>query len=107
MEKGKKMEMSFQKMQQRETRNSSTVSNMMFLLLSFPLGLIYFIVTVVLLSLGVSTVIIFVGLPILLVALLMIRGMAFVELRLASRLLHLPLPSRPPQNPEGQQRFIS
>jgi uncharacterized membrane protein len=74
------MEMSWQTPQKQETneiheiqKNSlmgkrSTMSSLIFLLLSLPMGIIFFTVTVTFLSLGVSTVIIWIGLPILLAA---------------------------------------
>ncbi len=63
------------------TKKSTTAGNIAFLLLSFPLGLIYFLVTVIGLAVGVSTIILWIGLLILFATLVLIRGMAAVERR--------------------------
>src|SRR5689334_14873318 len=114
-QKGITMEMSWQTPQRQEANEvqksslmgkRSTMSSLIFLLLSLPMGIIFFTVTVTFLSLGVSTVIIWIGLPILLAALLMIRGMAFVELRMAAGLLHLPIMTRSQKYREGPRSFL-
>jgi hypothetical protein len=91
------------------THKSTTAGNIAFLLLSFPLGLIYFILVVVGLSVGVSTVIIWIGLPILFATLVLIRGMAVIERRMATNLLHVSFPFQrnSPEVPEQSllQRF--
>ncbi len=74
------------------TQKSTTVGNITFLLLSFPLGLTYFLLVVIGLALGVSTLIIWIGLPILFATLILIRGMAAIERRMATNLLHVSFP---------------
>jgi hypothetical protein len=82
-------------MQLNTTKRSSTASNLAFLLLSFPLGLIYFLVTIIGIVVGVSTLIIWIGLPILFATLVLIRGMAAVERRMATNLLNVSFPYQP------------
>jgi hypothetical protein len=67
----------------------SVIGSLVFLILSFPLGLLYFIVTVTGLSVGLGTLVIWVGLPILFITLLCVRGMAEIERRMVSSLLHI------------------
>ncbi len=67
------------------------MGSFVFLIVSFPLGLLYFIVTVTGLSVGLGTIVIWVGLPILLITLLCVRGLAEIERRMVSSLLHLPM----------------
>lgn len=74
------------------TQKSTTVGNIAFLLLSFPLGLTYFLLVVIGLVLGVSTLIIWIGLPILFATLILIGGMAAIERRMATNLLHVSFP---------------
>ncbi|HEX6555629.1 MAG TPA: sensor domain-containing protein [Ktedonobacteraceae bacterium] len=74
------------------TQKSTTVGNITFLLLSFPLGLTYFLLVVIGLVLGVSTLIIWIGLPILFATLILIQGMAAIERRMATNLLHVSFP---------------
>ncbi len=74
------------------TQKRTTAGNITFLLLSFPFGLLYFLLVVIGLSVGVSTVVIWIGLPILFITVLLIRGMAEVERRMVSTLLHVSFP---------------
>jgi Putative sensor len=85
---------------------SSTRGNIIFLLLSFPLGLIYFLIVVLGLAVGLGTLIIWVGLPILFATLFIIRCMAEVERRMVNSLLHLPVPYRLPTPPEPRLGFL-
>ena len=64
-----------------------TWRNLLYLLLSFPLGLIYFITVVVLLSLGVGMIVILAGIPILILAFALIRGFVAGERMLLRNLL--------------------
>src|SRR5437588_8637940 len=80
---------------------SSTPGNIVFLLLSFPLGLIYFLIAVIGLSVGLGTLVIWIGLPILFTTLFIIRSMAEVERRMVSSLLHIPVPYRLSAPPEA------
>jgi hypothetical protein len=88
------------------TKKSTTAGNIAFLLLSFPLGLIYFLVTVIGLTLGVSTIIIWIGLPVLFATFALIRGMAAVERIMATNLLHLSFPDRPNSQAMPQKGFL-
>lgn len=88
-------------------KSKLTASAILYLFLSFPLGLIYFILTIVLLSVGVSTVIIWVGLPLLLLMLLMLRGIAKLERDMAAVMLHIEMPHiAPRQEIEGKGRLL-
>jgi hypothetical protein len=75
-------------------------------LLSFPLGLIYFLIAVIGLSVGLGTLVIWIGLPILFATLFIIRGMAEVERRMVSSLLRIPVPYRLPAPPEPRLGFL-
>ncbi|GER87484.1 hypothetical protein KDW_16460 [Dictyobacter vulcani] len=59
---------------QHKQSTRQTLGNMLYLLLAFPLGLIYFVLMVVGLSVGASTLIIWIGLPILLLTMIGLRG---------------------------------
>lgn len=84
-----------------------TLGNMLYLLLSFPLGIIYFILLVIGLSVGLGTIIVWIGLPVLLLTLLAIRGIAIMERDIAASLLQIPMPYIPPQQPgEGKGRLL-
>ncbi|MBV9232284.1 MAG: sensor domain-containing protein, partial [Chloroflexi bacterium] len=85
---------------------SSTRDNIVFLLLSFPLGLISFLIAVIGLSVGLGTVVIWIGLPILFATLFIIRGMAEVERRMVSSLLRIPMPYRMPESSEHRLGFL-
>lgn len=80
-----------------------------YLLLGFPLALIAFVGAITLFSVGVSTVIIWIGLPILVGAALYARGFATVERRLQSRLLGrtAPAPAYLVSNAPGPRRFLA
>jgi len=67
---------------------------LLYLLLSLPLGIIYFTVVVTGLAVSAGTLIIWIGVPILLIVLLLARGMAEIERQLIGRLLRRPLPTR-------------
>lgn len=62
-----------------------------FLLISFPVGLLSFIVTVTGLAVSMGTIVIWVGLPLLWLTLLFVRGLAELERQSVSRLLGLPI----------------
>lgn len=64
-----------------------TYRNLLYLVLAFPLGLLYFVFLSVGLSLGVGLAIAVVGIPILLVVLAVSTGLATVERELATLLL--------------------
>jgi len=64
-----------------------TYSRLAYLLLGLPLGIFYFVFLVVSVSLGVGLVVIWVGVLILVGAVMMWRGMGFFERRLANAML--------------------
>lgn len=84
----------------------STQGNIVFLLLSFPLGLIYFLIAVIGLSVGLGLLVIWIGLPILFATLFLIRGMAEMERRMVSSLLRIPVPYHLPASPEPHLGFL-
>jgi hypothetical protein len=69
-----------------------TYLNLLYLLLAFPLGLMYFIFLVVGLSLGLSLVIIWVGIPVLLLVFVGWWALAILERWLANTLLSEDIP---------------
>lgn len=77
--------------------------NVVYLFLSFPLGIFYFVFLVTMLSVGLSTIIIWVGLPILFLTYLAIRGMAALEREMARHILHVEIPVE--RNPHTQMKF--
>jgi hypothetical protein len=88
------------------TKKSTTAGNVAFLLLSFPLGLIFFLVTVIGFALGVSTLILWIGLPMLFATLVLVRGMAIIERRMAANLLHVSFPYQLHKHDMPQQGFL-
>lgn len=76
--------------------------NIVYLSLSFPLGLIYFVFLIAGLSLGIGLAVIWVGIPILLLVLAGWWGMLIFEREMTVRLLHVDIAplardSNPPQ----------
>jgi hypothetical protein len=100
-ERKKKMEMLL-----NTTKKSTTAGNIAFLLLSFPLGLIFFLVTVIGFTLGVSTLILWIGLPILFATLVLVRGMAMIERRMVANLLHVSFPDQRHYHDMPQRGFL-
>lgn len=82
----------------------SVIGSFVFLIISLPLGLLSFIVTVTGLSVGLGTMVIWLGLPILWLTLLCVRGMAEVERWSVRRLLGIPIGAR--QQPVLEQGFL-
>ncbi|KAB8142652.1 hypothetical protein F8S13_13945 [Chloroflexia bacterium SDU3-3] len=76
--------------------------NMLYLLISFPLGLAYFIVLVVGLSLGLALSLIGVGIPLLLGMLALTWGLMAFDRQITAALLGVDLP-RPPALPRPQR----
>jgi hypothetical protein len=64
-----------------------TYRHLLYLGLTFPLGTAYFVVLSVGFSLSASLIVLVIGLPLLVVTLLFVRGLAAVERLLANRLL--------------------
>jgi hypothetical protein len=75
-----------------------TYRNLLYLVLAFPLGLIYFTFLAVGLSLGVGLAITVVGIPIVLVVLAISLGVASVERKLTALLLGIDI-EPPPDSP--------
>jgi len=88
------------------TQKSTTAGNIVFLFLSFPLGLLYFLLVVIGLAVGASTLILWIGLPILFATLVLIRGMAGLERRMAATLLHVSFPAQRYHHDAPQQGFL-
>lgn len=84
----------------------SLMGSFVFLMASFPLGLLYFIVTVTGLSVGLGTIVIWIGLPILFITLLCVRGMADIERRMVSSLLRIPMSSQWRPQQEAGRGFL-
>ena len=74
--------------------NGQTYKNWLYLLLSFPLGIIYFVAMIVGLATGIGTLIVWVGIFVLLGTFLLARGFGSVERGLASSMLRTPLAPR-------------
>ncbi|GHO92956.1 hypothetical protein KSF_030040 [Reticulibacter mediterranei] len=70
-----------------------TASNIAYLLLSFPLGVLYFVLLITGLATGIGTVIVWVGIPILVATFGLIWGFAALERSLAAHLLHIDMPA--------------
>ena len=72
-------------------RERQTYLNLLYLLAAFPLGLFYFVLLVIGISLGISTLIIWIGIPILLVTIILWEWCARFERYLVGHLLGLPI----------------
>jgi len=83
---------------------SNIASIILYTVLSFILSLFYFIVVVVSLSLGVGTLVIWIGLPVLLLTFSVISGIAAIERSIVSSLLGIDIPSPRPA-PEVQKSW--
>lgn len=82
-------------------KQSRPYMNMLYLLLSFPLGTFYFVFLVTGLSLGIGLTITLFGIPILLGMLLLWREFAKFERYLTKIMLGVDIASDSKQNPEG------
>lgn len=89
-----------------KSRKNSTAGKFVFLFIAFPFGLLYFLITVIGLSVGLGTVVIWIGLPLLFVTLAIMHGMAEVERRMVSNLLGIPFPRRPYRPGEENLSFV-
>ncbi len=85
---------------------STTAGSIVYLLLSMPLGILYFTITVVGLSVGLGTLVIWIGLPILFATFVAIRGMAAIERRLVVTLLRFPIPHAQHRHNETRRTFM-
>jgi Putative sensor len=72
--------------------HKQTWLNVLYLLMAFPLGTFYFVLLVTALSVGLGTVIIWIGIPILFLTYLAIRGLAALERVMARQILHVEIP---------------
>ena len=87
-----------------------TYRNLAYLLLAFPLGVFYFCFLVTGLSLGFALLVLWVGVPILLLVMAAWWGLVSVERFLASSLLRIRIPSSVKQGRGGESiwgRFVS
>jgi len=75
--------------------DGQTYLNLFYLLLGFPLGIVYFVFLVAGLSMGTSLLIVFIGIPILIGVLEACRGLGAFERLLARTVLHVNIPSPP------------
>lgn len=82
---------------------AQTYVNILYLLLSFPLGLFYFVFLVTGLSVGISLLIVWIGIPILLIMFAAWWGLSAFERQLAIRMLgaNIPPMSRQTEPVEG------
>ena len=78
--------------------DGQTYLNLLYLLLGFPLAIAYFVFLVAGLSAGVSLLIIFIGIPILILVLEIGRGLGTLERLLARAMLDVSIPA-PPTRP--------
>ncbi|GCF10062.1 sensor domain-containing protein [Dictyobacter arantiisoli] len=81
-----------------DAKQKRFASKTLYLLLSFPLSLISFILIVTFFSISVSTIIIWIGLPLLLLTLGMVRIIASIERDMAIGLLGVNIPVREPRD---------
>ncbi len=86
--------------------SSQTYLQILYLLLSFPLGLFYFIFLTVSLSAGAATLIIGVGIVILIGTLTASRGLAVFEGRLTASMLGAEIPAPTPSRAPAQNLWL-
>ncbi len=91
---------------ERATYKNTTAGSIVYLLLSMPMGILYFVITVVGLSVGLGTLVIWIGLPILFGTFVAIRGMAAIERQLVVTLLRFPLPYAQHGQREIRRTFV-
>ncbi len=73
-------------------RQKQTYLNMLYLLSAFPLGIGYFTLLITGISLGLGTLVIWIGVPILLLTIIVWEGCASFERFLVRNWLHVPVP---------------
>jgi len=83
-----------------------TYLNIIYLLLAFPLGTAYFVFLVTGLSLGISLLIIWIGIPILLFMIVAWWGLVVFERQLAIWLLHVDIPPISRETASGQSAWV-
>jgi len=83
---------------------------LLYMLITFVTGIVYFTWAVTGFSVSISTAIFIFGLPVMLLFLLSVRGVAWLEGRLVEALLGIRMPRRPlfsPQNIKWSERLLS
>jgi len=82
--------------------DGQTYLNLLYLLLSFPLGLAYFVFLIAGLSMGTSLLVVFIGIPILIGVFIACSGLGAFERLLARTMLHLNItpPLARPSSPD-------
>lgn len=83
-----------------------TYRNLSYLALAFPLGLVYFVLFAVGLSLGVGLAVVVVGVPLLVGMLGLATGLASVERWLATVLLGIEVPTRDRESPDSVRGWL-
>ncbi len=83
-----------------------TYRNLCYLVLAVPLGLVYFVLFAVGLSLGVGLAVVVVGIPILLAMLALATGLASVERRLATAFLGVEISMRNESMPDSLREWL-
>ncbi len=90
-----------------ELLDPATYKRLLYHLLAFPLGLLYFVVLVVGVSLGAGLLVIVVGAALLLATLWLVTAFADLERVLGEALLNVPLPRRrAPLRPDGVWAWV-
>lgn len=85
--------------------NSQTYLNMFYLLVSFPLGIIYFCVLVTGISLGFGLIITWFGIPILLGMMFLWRAFANFERKSAELILDIEIPFKTKKPTKKKEKF--
>jgi two-component system phosphate regulon sensor histidine kinase PhoR len=76
----------------RIVQHKQTYTNMLYLLLAFPLGLVYFILIVLGISLGIGLLVLIIGFPLILLFLIIWWQLAVFERSMTIAWLHVPIP---------------
>lgn len=79
----------------KRAAKSPLAGEIAFLMLALPLGIVFFTLTLTCFLLGMGTLVIWIGLPILFATLYMVHGMATVERNMVRALLRMPHPNQP------------
>ena len=88
--------------QTKSMAKSTLTGEIVFLLMALPLGIVFFSLTLTCFLLGVGTLIIWIGLPILFATLYMVHGMATMERNMVRNLLHMPHADLPYGRPRAK-----
>ncbi len=81
-------------LQSHKTQKKSTIGNFTFLFLAYPFGMLYFLTVVIGFSLGLGTLILWIGIPILFATIALVRGFAAMERTMVTNLLRVSLPEQ-------------